>query len=182
MTTPTQLTSTELQERLKAGSLAGNWTVDPARSSVSLHSKSVWGLVKVKGSLGDVGGRGTVSPEGDLTGEITVATAALDTKNAKRDKHLRSEEMLSSEKHPVITFAVASVSLADGAVTVAGTLTVRDQSRPLTFPATIALEGSTALLDATVQVDRSEFGITWNQLGMASMINDVTIHAVFTKS
>jgi len=90
--------------------------------------------------------------------------------------------MLSSEKHPVITFAVASVSLADGAVTVAGTLTVRDQSRPLTFPATIALEGSTALLDATVQVDRSEFGITWNQLGMASMINDITIHAVFTKS
>jgi len=30
MTTPAQLTSTELQERLKAGSLAGNWTVDPA--------------------------------------------------------------------------------------------------------------------------------------------------------
>jgi polyisoprenoid-binding protein YceI len=181
MTTPAQLTTTELQERLAAGSLTGNWAVDPARSSVRLHSKSVWGLVKVKGSLGEVGGHGTVSPAGDLTGEITVATAALDTKNAKRDKHLRSEELLSSEKHPVITFTVGSVSLAD-AVTVAGTLTVRDQSRPLTFPATIALDGDSAVLDATVQVDRSDFGLTWNQLGMASMANDITIHAVFTKS
>jgi polyisoprenoid-binding protein YceI len=182
MTTPAQLTTTELQERLAAGSLTGNWAVDPARSSVSLHSKSVWGLVKVKGSLGEVGGHGTVSPAGDLTGEITVATTALDTKNAKRDKHLRSEEMLSSEKHPVITFTVGSVSLAEGAVTVAGTLAVRDQSRPLTFPATIALDGDSAVLDATVQVDRSDFGLTWNQLGMASMANDITIHAVFTKS
>jgi polyisoprenoid-binding protein YceI len=182
MTTTTKLTPTELRAQLEAGSLAGNWTVDPARSSVSLHSKSVWSLVKVKGSLGEVGGHGSVSPAGDLTGEITVATASLDTKNAKRDKHLRSEELLSSEKHPVITFAVSSVSLADEAVTVAGTLTVRDQSRPVTFPATIELDGTTAVLDATVQVNRSDFGITWNQLGMASMINDITIHAVFTKS
>jgi polyisoprenoid-binding protein YceI len=182
MTAPTKLTSTELQAQLAAGSLAGNWTVDPGLSSVSLHSTSLWGLAKVKGSLGDVGGHGTVSPAGDLTGEITVATAALDTKNAKRDKHLRAEEMLSSEKHPVITFTVGSVSLAGGEVTVAGTLTVRGQSRPLTFPAAIALDGGTAVLDATVHIDRSDFGITWNQLGMASMINDITVHAVFTRS
>ncbi len=38
------------------------------------------------------------------------------------------------------------------------------------------------MLDATVQVDRSEFGLTWNQLGMTSMKNTITIHAVFTKS
>jgi polyisoprenoid-binding protein YceI len=182
MTTPTQLTSAELQAQLASGSLAGSWTVDPVRSTVSLHSKSVWGLVKVRGSLGEVGGHGTVSPAGDLTGEITVATASLDTKNAKRDKHLRSEEMLSSEKHPVITFTLGSVSLAGSDVTVAGTLAVRGQSRPLTFPAAIVLDGGTASLNATVQVDRSDFGITWNQLGMASMDNEITIHAVFTKS
>jgi hypothetical protein len=37
-------------------------------------------------------------------------------------------------------------------------------------------------LDATVHVDRSEFGLTWNQMGMASMKNTITIHAVFTRS
>ncbi len=67
-------------------------------------------------------------------------------------------------------------------MTVSGTLTVRDQTRPLSFPATVALVGDKeAALDATVQVDRSEFGLTWNQMGMVSMNNTITIHAVFTR-
>ena len=36
-------------------------------------------------------------------------------------------------------------------------------------------------LDADVQVNRADFGLTWNQLGMASMNNTITVHAVFTK-
>jgi polyisoprenoid-binding protein YceI len=38
------------------------------------------------------------------------------------------------------------------------------------------------VLDATVQVDRSEFGLTWNKMGMVSMNNAITIHAVLTRS
>ena len=37
-------------------------------------------------------------------------------------------------------------------------------------------------LDAEIQVDRSDFGLTWNQLGMVSMKNTIAIHAVFTRS
>jgi polyisoprenoid-binding protein YceI len=60
---------------------------------------------------------------------------------------------------------------------------VRGTTRPITFPATVAqtADGEVAL-DATVHVDRSEFGLTWSQMGMASMKNTVTVHAVFTKS
>ena len=36
------------------------------------------------------------------------------------------------------------------------------------------------MLDATVQVDRSEFGLTWNQMDMSSLESRVTIHVVFT--
>ncbi len=32
------------------------------------------------------------------------------------------------------------------------------------------------------KVDRSDFGLTWNQMGMASTKNTITIHAVFTKN
>ncbi len=42
--------------------------------------------------------------------------------------------------------------------------------------------GGEVALDATVEVDRSHHGLTWNQFGMASMKNTVTIHAVFTKN
>ena len=67
-------------------------------------------------------------------------------------------------------------------VTVSGTLTVRDHSRQISFPATVEAAGDGDMtLDATVAVDRSEFGLTWNQMGMASMKNTIAIHAVFTK-
>ena len=36
-------------------------------------------------------------------------------------------------------------------------------------------------LDAEVQVNRADFGLTWNQMGMASIHNTITVHAVFTK-
>ena len=34
---------------------------------------------------------------------------------------------------------------------------------------------------ADVQVNRADFGLTWNQLGMASMANTIIVHAVFGK-
>ena len=71
---------------------------------------------------------------------------------------------------------------ADG-VTVSGQLTVRERSQPISFPATVTLAGDgEVVLDATVHVDRSDFGLTWNQLGMSSMKNTIGIHAVLTKS
>jgi len=35
-------------------------------------------------------------------------------------------------------------------------------------------------LDATVRINQADFGLTWNLLGMVSMNNTITIHAVFT--
>ena len=93
--------------------------------------------------------------------------------------------MLASPRteYPAITFTVSSLTPADEGASVSGTLTVREQSRPITFPASVSrLDDGAIALDATLQIDRSEFGLTWNQLGMASMKNTITIHAVFTKS
>ena len=39
----------------------------------------------------------------------------------------------------------------------------------------------TAPLDAEVTVNRADFGLTWNQWGMVSMKNTITVHAVFSK-
>lgn len=36
-------------------------------------------------------------------------------------------------------------------------------------------------LDATIRINRADFGLTWNQLGMVSMHNVLTIRAVFTR-
>jgi polyisoprenoid-binding protein YceI len=181
MTTPQSTAS--LQVQLAGGELAGTWTLDPARSTATFRSKSMWGLAPVKGVFGDLEGNAVVSPTGEVTGQIAVATGTLDTKNAKRDTHLRSDDFFLSEKYPAITFSLEKITPAGEGATVSGTLTVRDRSHPISFPVTATLSSDGAVvLDATIQVDRSEFGLTWNQLGMASMKNTVTIHAVFTKS
>jgi polyisoprenoid-binding protein YceI len=65
---------------------------------------------------------------------------------------------------------------------VSGTLTVRDRTRPLSFEAKASTSDSGEVwLDAEVQISRADFGLTWNQMGMASMNNTITVHAVFTR-
>ena len=64
----------------------------------------------------------------------------------------------------------------------AGTLQVRDSTLPLTFPAAVSVSGDEMVqLDAEIDIDRSDFGLTWNQMGMTSMKNTLTIQAVFTR-
>jgi polyisoprenoid-binding protein YceI len=178
-----QTTGTAVQELLRDPASAGTWSLDASRSTVGLRSKSVWGLVSVKGTFQQVSGSVTVSPAGEVSGTITVAAASVETKNKKRDEHLRSADFFDSGKYPDITVRVDRITPDGDGVTVAGSLTVRDQTRPVSFPATVsAASGSEVQLDAELQVERSDYGLTWNQMGMASMSNTLTVHAVLTKS
>jgi polyisoprenoid-binding protein YceI len=70
---------------------------------------------------------------------------------------------------------------ADGA-RVEGRLTVRDQTRPAPFDAAVATDGNEVTLDGELQVNRGDFGLTWNFTGIASMHNTIVIHAVFTRA
>jgi polyisoprenoid-binding protein YceI len=176
-------TVTHLKALLSDGTLAGSWTLDPARSTVQFATKSVWGLVKVKGAFTEVTGQGTVTADGQATGVLTVAAASIDTGHAKRDAHLRSADLLDVEAFPEITFRAASVTLEGSGVTVSGTMTVHGTAKPVTVSAKIAAQGTDEIsLDASVPVNRADYGVSWNQLGMASMDNTLTIRAVFTRA
>jgi polyisoprenoid-binding protein YceI len=182
MTSSPQAAEQNLQTRLADGSLAGHWTLDPAQSTVTLASKSIWGLVPVKGSFGDVSGDATITPAGEVSGTITINAASVDTKNKKRDEHLRSADFFNSETHPHIVFTVQQVALSDDGAAVTGILQVRGKTQPLTFPATVAAVGDdSVVLDAQLSIDRSEFGLVWSPMGMASMHNAMTLHAVLTR-
>jgi polyisoprenoid-binding protein YceI len=183
MTSSAPTADSTLQTRLADGSLAGQWTLDPARSTVALQSKSVWGLVPVKGTFGEVSGEVTITPTGEASGTISIGAASVDTKMKKRDDHLRSSDFFETDAYPHITFTASEVSLGDDGATVTGTLQVKDRTKPLAFPAAVSASGDdTFELDAEVGIDRSEFGLTWSQLRMASMKNTITIHAVFARS
>lgn len=177
-----RMTEPRLRARLADGSLTGMWRLDPARSSVELHSKSMWGLAPVKGVFADVTGEGVLFDEGRVSGHIKVASASIDTRNKRRDVHLRSADFLHGDVHPHIVFTAERITPAGDQATVAGTLQIRDRTRPITFPATITASGDNEVrIEAQLQIDRSDFGLTWNQMGMASMKNTITVSAVFVR-
>jgi len=143
--------------------------------------REVINLTRVKGVFREVSGQGTVSPSGEVSGTITVAAASIDTKNNKRDTHLRSDDFFDTDNTPRIIFSVDRLTPSGDGVTVTGSLTVRGRTRPISFPAQVSFGGDEVWLDAEVKVNRDDFGLTWNQLGMASMSNTITVHAVFGK-
>jgi polyisoprenoid-binding protein YceI len=177
-----QMTAPALRALLKDGALAGDWVLDPRRSSIRLKSRSMWGAAPVNGVFREVSGHGTVSPDGEVSGTVTVAAASIDTKNTRRDPHLRSTDLLDSGNHPHITFTADGIRPSGQGVAVTGALTVRDRTRPLSFKAAASVPGNGEIwLDAEAHINRADFGLTWNLLSMASMNNTLAIHAVFTR-
>ena len=180
MTALTQQSPTALLATLAQGALDGAWTLDPSQSSVLLKTKSMWGLARISAAFTDLqGDLGVVA--GGVTARIAVGTGSIDTKNAKRDKHLKSDDFLASEKFPHLVFVLNSVAPSPTAIKANGTLTVRDKTRPIVLEATVTASDSKVTVTSEFDVDRGDYHMTWNQLGMASNNNSVSITAVFTR-
>ena len=164
-----QPTAPEVRALLADGALAGEWALEPRESSIRLKSK-VMGLIPVNGVFREV------------SGTVTVAAASIDTKNTRRDAHLRSADFFDSGNHPDITFTADDIQASGQGAAVTGTLTVRGRTRPLAFDAVASVQGDGGIwLDAEVRVNRADFGLTWNQLGMVAVNNTLTVHAVFAR-
>ena len=176
-----QLTSPALRALLRDGKLAGFWTLDPARSEVLLKTRHTWGLAPLKGVFRQVTGNGTVTAAGDVSGVVTVGAGSVDTKNKMRDKHLRSADFFDVAHHPDFTFVADGVTPANGGVQIAGRLTVRDRTRPVSFDAKVSTVDGEVWLDGEIPVNRADFGLTWNWMGIAPMDNAIVVHAVFTR-
>ncbi|MFG2970578.1 MULTISPECIES: YceI family protein [unclassified Streptomyces] len=162
----------------------GLWQLDPTASAVALRHKTMWGLVTVKGTFAGVTGRGEVAADGTATGTLAIDAASLDTRNKKRDDHLRSADFFDAGNHPEITFAVrGAVRGAGDAVDVDGQLTVRGISRPQKITAKLVSADADGLtLEAEFTVDRNEFGMGWNQGGMIRGLTTVTGTLRFTRA
>jgi polyisoprenoid-binding protein YceI len=176
-----QLTASTLQARVNDGTLTGAWLVDSARSKVRLETKHMWGLKPLRGVFREVSGNGTVTADGQVTGTLAVAAGSVHTKNPMRDRDLRSAKLFDAGNHPHITYTVDGVQPTSGGVRVTGSLTVRGRTRPLSFDAQASVAAGELVLDAEVPVNRADFGLTFNPLGMGSLDNTLGVHLVFTR-
>jgi polyisoprenoid-binding protein YceI len=146
-----------------------------------LHTRHTWGLLPLRGKFAVVSGHGVVTADGSASGVLVVTAESVDTKNPQRDKHLRSADFFDVAHHPEITFAVDSVTPAGSGVRVAGTLTVRGTTKPAAFDAQVTVADGELTLHGELPVNRSDYGLTWNFLGIATMNSTIEVRATFTR-
>lgn len=162
--------------------LTGNWVLDPAASEVKIAHRSMWGLVKVKGTLRPIGGSAVVSDSGLVSGSVTVDASSIDTRNKKRDEHLRSADFFDSASHPEMTVSVSSATVHGDHVHLAATLSIRGHTSPLDLDTRVSeANPRRVVLDGTGKVDRKLFGLTWDKFGMMSGPTSVEVKAAFTR-
>jgi polyisoprenoid-binding protein YceI len=173
----------DLRADLTRGAFKGSWTLVPSESSVLLKAKAMWGIVPVKGTFSDVAGSAAVAADGGVTGRLEVKSASINTKMKKRDEHLRSDDFFASDRFSHIVFDIDQVTSTTSGLTVEGRLTVRERTIRLAFPAVVTDHGSGKMgIDAELQVDRSELGLSYRGKGATKMNNALIIHAVFARS
>jgi polyisoprenoid-binding protein YceI len=164
--------------------LTGTWTVDPSHSNVEFSVKHL-GIATVKGAFREFAGTLVIGEDlATATASGTVQVASVDTNEPQRDDHLRSADFFDADNHPEITFAARGAELRDGdTVHVIGQLTVRGISRPQNLTARLTGVAADALvLETEFTVDRDEFGLGWNQLGMLRGLTTVAATLRFTRA
>jgi polyisoprenoid-binding protein YceI len=113
--------------------------------------------------------------------------ASVDVKDENLAAHLQSPDFFDAERHPELRFAADDIRLdGDGNVSVDGELTIKGVTRPVRVTGTVTAPIADAYgndrigLELTTSVDRTQFGVNWNQplpSGDPSLANDVRILA-----
>src|SRR5690349_1845934 len=150
--------------------LDGTWTIDPSHSRVGFVARHAM-VTKVRGAFNEVEGSATVVGD-DLTrttATVTIKAASIDTRNAQRDEHLRSNDFLAMDEHPEITFVSTSVApTGPTGLDLTGDLTIRGVSKSVTIPfefegaATDPFGNLRAGFEGSVTINRKDYGINWN--------------------
>ena len=148
----------------------GTWEIDPSHQSFEFVARHL--MAKVRGKFSGVSGAATVAevPEAS-TLEIEIDTTTVDTGDATRDGHLRSNDFFGAEDHPTISFRSTAVRPDEGEShwKVDGELTIRGVTRAVT----VDLEFLGGAIDpwgnqrigfsgVVPEVNREDWGLTWN--------------------
>ncbi|HWE25104.1 MAG TPA: YceI family protein, partial [Myxococcales bacterium] len=155
-----------------APAFAVDLQIDPNHSSASFAVKHMM-VSTVRGTFGKVTGKVSYDPKDPTKSAavIEIDPASIDTRNEKRDGHLKSADFFDVQKCPDMTFKSTRIEKApDNHYRVTGDLTMHCTTKPVTLdvesfngpvkgPQGANLYASTA----TGKLNRKDFGINWNK-------------------
>jgi polyisoprenoid-binding protein YceI len=150
--------------------VTGNYTIDPSHSRIGFVARHAM-VTKVRGSFNEFAGSGYFDADNPAASraELTVRAASIDTRNADRDAHLRSNDFFDMEQYPEILFVSTSVEQR-GAETyrVTGDLTIKGVTNPVMIDfeytgAAVDPFGNQRLgFEGSTTVNRKDWGVNWN--------------------
>lgn len=148
------------------------WTIDPAHTSVTFKVRHMM-VTNVRGEFGKVDGTIHYDPKKPEKTRInaTVDATTINTRDDKRDEHLRSPDFFDVAKYPKLTFKSTKVTKdGDSGLKVRGQLTMHGVTKEVVLdvtditPEVVDPWGNTKMgATATTVVNRHDYGISWNK-------------------
>ena len=150
--------------------LTGTYTLDPAHTRIGFMARHAM-VTKVRGAFNEFEGTATLdgANPANSSAQVTISTASIDTRNAQRDGHLRSNDFLAMDEYPQITFvSTGARQVGDSTFELTGDLTIKGVTNPITIP--LSFEGAAkdpfgnlrVGFEGAVTINRKDYGITWN--------------------
>ena len=148
----------------------GSYDIDVSHSNVEFVVRHLM-ISKVRGRFAGYSGVITVAdvPE-ESSVQVSIDAASIDTNDEQRDGHLRSADFFDAEQYPTLRFASTGVQAVKGdRWKVTGDLTIKDVTRPVVLDVefdgaqTDPWGGARLGFTASTEIDREDWGLTWNQ-------------------
>ncbi len=149
--------------------ITGDYTLDVSHSRLGFVARHAM-VTKVRGQFGAFTGTARIDEATPASSKVdlSIDVTTIDTGNADRDGHLTSGDFFDAATYPTITFTSTDVSRDGSDWTIAGDLTIKGVSKPVTleFEQTgsaqdpfgnvrVGFEGETT-------INRKDWGLTWN--------------------
>jgi polyisoprenoid-binding protein YceI len=167
-------------------SLATVWEIDPSHSSANFSIRHMM-IAKVHGGFTKLSGSLRLDRKDIAKSSIeaVIDAASIDTRESKRDEHLRSADFFDVAKFPSITFKSNNVQQDGEGLQVLGDLTIHGVTKEVA----LTVEGMDSEMkdpwgnvklgaSATTKIKRKDFGLTWNaalEAGGVLVGDDVSI-------
>jgi polyisoprenoid-binding protein YceI len=147
------------------------WQIDGSHSSAQFSVTHLM-ISTVRGEFGSMSG--TVEYDGTSVASIkvdaTIDATTINTRDDKRDGHLKSPDFFDVAKYPTLTFKSKKVVAGTGgAFQLVGDLTMHGVTKEVTLDVTApsqvvkGMRGeSRVAASATAKINRQDFGVKWN--------------------
>ena len=147
----------------------GTYVLEPNHTTLGFVARHLM-VTKVRGRFESYTGSITIGETlDDISAEATIQTASITTGSPDRDGHLKSGDFFGVEDSPTMSFKTLRILEHSGnEFRVLAALTIKGVTKEVEFAVeydgtfTDPWGGERIGLSATAEVDREDFGMTWN--------------------